>query len=86
MTTTKNNFNYNNEALFRLAKIYLAKYGYDLNQFYATGTSSGTFTMQGYVEDNAKLLVQPGEKEADGNSVLFRVGKYLRIYLSVRGY
>jgi hypothetical protein len=85
-TTTKQNFHYNNEALFRLAKIYLSKYGYDLNQFYSVGTSSGTFTMQGYVENNPKLLLTPGEKNADGSTIQFNVGKYLRVVLSMRGF
>jgi len=82
MTTTKNNFHYNNEALLRLAKIYLAKYGYDFNQFYSVGTSSGTVTLQGHFEKSPDLLLAPGKKEADGSTISYHVGKYLRIVLS----
>lgn len=85
-TTTKQNFHYNNEALLRLSKIYLSKFDYDLNQFYSVSTSSGTITLQGYIENNPKLLLTPGTKNADGSIIHFNVGKYLRIALSLRGY
>jgi hypothetical protein len=32
-TTTKQLFHYNNEALLRMARIFLTKYGYTFNQF-----------------------------------------------------
>lgn len=85
-TTTKNNFNYNNEALLRMAKIYLSKFDYDFNQFYAVGTSSGTVTIQGHIEDNPKLLLTEGTKEANGSTINFNVNKYLRVCLTLRGY
>lgn len=85
-TTTKNNFNYNNDALLRMAKIYLSKFDYNLNQFYAIGTSSGTVTIQGHIEDNPKLLLTEGTKETNGSSITYNVNKYLRVCLTMRGY
>lgn len=85
-TTTNPNFHYNNEALFRLAKIYLSKFEYDFNQFYSVSTSSGTITLQGHFEKSPDLLLSPGEKKADGSTISYNVGKYLRIVLSKGAY
>ena len=85
-TTTKHNFNYNNEALFRLAKIYLSKFDYDLNQFYVVRANSGTIVLQGHIEDNIKLLSTDVKKEVDDNTVSFNIGNYLKIYLTATSY
>ncbi|CAB4152988.1 hypothetical protein UFOVP611_41 [uncultured Caudovirales phage] len=85
-TTTKQFFHYNNEALIRMARIFLTKYGYSFNQFYCVGTSSGTITLQGYIENNPKLLMYPAQHNVDGSTIQYNVNKYIRVVLSPRGY
>ena len=85
-TTTKQLFHYNNEALLRMARIFLTKYGYTFNQFYCVWTSSGSISLQGYIENAPKLLMYPGQHNVDGSTITYHVNKYLRVVLSPRGY
>lgn len=83
----KTTTNYRTDALFRLAQIILKKNNLTLNSFFAVGTSAEMITLQGWIDENDKMFRLSENLEKLGNdNVSFKIGKYIRIVLSVKSF